>query len=174
MKVVFSGLFVPSNETVSCADIPWCRTPCQTGNGTIIGKGHVFEVLSNGLGIAKVMVLTYKAIKGLLKRSSANLLKVDGEQVGNRRMNRRFIDNYFGWFPSLCKRIGRGEFFGRQLNEAFRFQDKQQASANHVLEEPIRLSPIPLSTNFLRNEAAAFIRVCLNNPYDGCDIFPRD
>jgi len=34
--------------------------------------------------------------KDPLKWSSANLLKVDGEQVGNRTMNRRFIDDYLG------------------------------------------------------------------------------
>ena len=171
MKIVLSDLFAPTNEPISYSNIPWRRPPCYTGNRTVIGKSNVFEVLSNGLSIAKVMVLAYEAVKDLLKGSSANLLKVDGKQVGNRTMNGRFIDRYFRWFLSFCEWVDRGEFLGRQFDEAFRFQDKEQASADHVLEEPIRLSPVPLSANFLRNEAPALIRVCINNTFDGFNIF---
>ena len=119
MKISFSGLFTPANKTIPHADIPWRRAPCQTGNGAAAGKGHIFEMLSNGLGIAKIMVFAYKTIEDLLKGSSANLLKVNGEQIGNRTMNGRLIDCYSGWFLSLCKRVGRSEFPGRQFNEAF-------------------------------------------------------
>jgi len=76
-------------------------------------------MLSNGLGIAKIMVFAYKAIEDLLKGSSANLLKVDGKQVGHRTMNGRVIHGYSGWFVSLCKRVGGSEFPGRLFNEAF-------------------------------------------------------
>jgi len=118
VKISFSGLFTPTNKTIPHADIPWRRAPCQTGNRAATGKGHIFEMLSNGLGIAKIMVFAYKAIEDLLKGSSANLLKVDGKQIGNRTMNGRVIDCYSGWFLSFCKRVGRSEFPGRQLNEA--------------------------------------------------------
>jgi hypothetical protein len=75
-------------------------------------------MLSNWLGITKIMVLTYKSIEYLLKTSSANLFKLDGRQFADRTMNRSFIDYYLGWFLSLCKRVGRGEFSGRQFNKA--------------------------------------------------------
>ena len=119
MKISFSGFFTPANKTIPHADIPWCRTPCQTSYGSATGKGHIFEMLSNGLGIAKIMVLAYKAIEDLLKGSSANLLKVDGKQVGHRTMNGRVINGYSGWFLPFCKRVCRDEFSGRQFNEAF-------------------------------------------------------
>ena len=159
MKIVFSGLFAPANETIPCTDIPWCGAPCQTSNGAATGKGNIFEVLSNRLCVTKIMVLTYKTIEYLLKGSSANLLKVDRKQVGNRTMNGRVIDCYSGWFFSLCKGVGRGEFPGRQFNEAFRFQEKKQASADHILKNTIRLSPVPFPANFLRNEPSAFFRI---------------
>ena len=76
-------------------------------------------MLSNWLGITKIMVLTYKSIEYLFKTSSANLFKLDRKQVADRTMNRSFIDYYPGWFLSLCKRVGRGEFPGRQFNKAF-------------------------------------------------------
>ena len=174
MKISFSGLFIPANETVSCANIPWRRAPCQTGNGAATGKGHIFEMLSNGLCVTKIVVLTYKAIKDLLKGSSANLLKADRKQVGNTTMNGRVIDCDSGWLLSLCKRVGRDEFSGRQFNEAFRLQEKKQASANHIFKNTIRLPPAPFPANLLRNEAPAFIRMCFNNPPDGCNIFPGD
>ena len=42
----------------------------------------------------------------------------DRKQVADRTMNRSFIDYYPGWFLSLCKRVGRNEFLGRQFNKA--------------------------------------------------------
>jgi hypothetical protein len=116
-------------------------------------------MLSNGLGIAKIMVFAYKTIEDFLKGSSANLLKVDGKQIGNRTMNGRVIDCYSGWFLSFCKRVGRSEFPGRQFNEAFRLQEKKQTSADHIFENTIRLSPIPFPAYFLRDEASAFLRM---------------
>ena len=120
------------------------------------------------------MVLVYQTIENLLQGSSANLLQVDGKQVGNRTMNGRGIDGYSGWFLSLGKRVGRDEFPGRQFNEAFRFQEKKQASADHIFKNTIRLSPVPFPANFLRNEAPAFTRMGLNNPPDGRHIFRGD
>ncbi len=131
-------------------------------------------MLSNRLSVAKIVVFAYKTIEYLLKTSSANLLKVDGKQIGNRTMNGCVIDCYSGWFLSLCKRIGRAEFLGRKFKEAFRFQKKKQASADHVFKNTIRLPPVPFPANLLRNEAPAFTRMCLNNPPDGLDIFRGD
>ena len=45
-----------------------------------MGKSNILEVLANGLGIAKVMVVAYKTIEDLLKGSSANLLKLTGNR----------------------------------------------------------------------------------------------
>ena len=83
-----------------------------------MGKYNIFKMLSHWLGITKIMVLTYKTIEYLIKTSSANLLKLDRKQVADGTMNRGFINYYPGWFLSLCKRVGRGEFSGRQFNKA--------------------------------------------------------
>ena len=83
-----------------------------------MGKCNIFEMLSDWLGITQIMVLTYKSIEYLLKRGPANLLELDRKQVAYRTMNRSFIDYYPGWFLSLCKRVGRGAFSGRQFNKA--------------------------------------------------------
>jgi len=131
-------------------------------------------MFSNGLGIAKIMVLAYQAIEDLLQGSSANLFKGDGKQVGHRTMNGRASDGYSGWFLSFGKRVGRSEFSGRQVNEAFGLQEQQQAAADHVFKNTIRLPPVPFPANFLRNEAPAFTRMGLNNPPDGHHIFPGD
>ena len=174
MKIVFSGLFAPANKTISCANIPRCRAPCQTRNRAVTGKCNIFEMLSNRLSVAKIVVFAYKTIEYLLKTSSANLFKLDRKQVSDRTMNGRVIDGYYRWFLSFCKRVGRSEFPGRQLNEAFWLQKEKQASADHVFKNTIRLLPVPFPTNFLRNEASAFVRMWLNNPPDSPDILPGD
>ena len=89
-------------------------------------------------------------------------------------MNGSFIDYYPGWFLSLCKRVSRAEFSGRLFNKTFWFQKKKQASADHIFENTIRLSPVPFPAYFLRNEASAFVRMWLNNPPDGRNILPGD
>ena len=83
-----------------------------------MGKCNIFKMLSNWLGITKIMILAYKSIEYLLKTSSANLFKLDRKQVADRTMHRSFINYYTGWFLALCKRVGRGEFSGRQFNKA--------------------------------------------------------
>lgn len=83
-----------------------------------MGKCNIFEMLSNWLSVTKIVVLAYKTIEYLLKTSSANLFKLERKQVADRTMNRSFIDYYPGWFFSLYKRVGRGEFSGRQFNKA--------------------------------------------------------
>ena len=74
-------------------------------------------MLSNWLSVTKIVVLAYKTIEYLLKRSSANLFEFDRKQVVDRTMNRSFIDYYAGWFLAVCKRVSRGEFSGRQFNK---------------------------------------------------------
>ena len=174
MKIVFSDLIAPANKSISYSNIPWRWPPCQTRNRAIMGKCNIFKMLSNWLGITKIMVLTYKRIECFFKISSANLWKLDRKQLADRTMQRSFIDYYPGWFLSLCKRVGRGEFSGRLFNKTFWFQKKKQASADHIFENTIRLSPVPFPADFLRNEASAFVRMWLNNPPDGSNILPGD
>ena len=75
-------------------------------------------MLSNWLGITKIVVLVYKTIEYLVKTSSANLFKLDRKQVVDKTMNRSFIDYYPGWVLSVCKRVGWDKFSGRQFNKA--------------------------------------------------------
>ena len=83
-----------------------------------MGKCNIFKMLPNWLGVTKIVVFAYETIEYLLKTSSTNLFKFDRKQVADRTMNRSFIDYYPGCFLSLCKRVGRGEFSGRQFNKA--------------------------------------------------------
>ena len=100
-------------------------------------------MLSNWLSVTKIVVPAYKTIEYLLKTSSANLFELNRKQVTYRTMNRRFIDYYPGWFLSLCKGVGRGEFSGWLFNKTLFFQKKKQTSADHIFENTIRLSPVP-------------------------------
>jgi len=83
-----------------------------------MGKCNIFKMLSNWLGITQIMVLTYETLESLFKRSFANLFELDRKQAVDRTIKRSFIDYYPGWFLSLCKRVGRGEFSGKQFNKA--------------------------------------------------------
>ena len=74
-------------------------------------------MLSNWLSVTKIVVPAYKTIEYLLKTSPANLFKLDRKQVADGTMNRSFINYYPGWFLSLCKRVGRDEFSGRQFKK---------------------------------------------------------
>ena len=92
----------------------------------------------------------------------------------DRTLDRRLVNDYTGWFLSVCKRVFRGTFSWRQFNKALRFQKKKQTSADHIFKKAIRLSPVPYSANFLRNEASAFVRMCCNNLRDCSDVLLSD
>jgi hypothetical protein len=131
-------------------------------------------MLSNGLAVAEIMVLAYKTIEDLLMWGSANLLEPDGKQISHGTLNRALVDCNSGRLLSLGKRIGRGEFSGRQLDVALVFQKKKQASTDHVFKNAIGLSPIPLPANLLGDKAPAFIRVLGNYAPDRRNIFLGD
>ena len=127
-------------------------------------------MLSNRLGITKIVVLTNKAVECFFKISSAYLFKLDREQLPDRTLNRCLGDLYPVWFLTVCKRIGRTTFAGWQFDKTLRFQNKKQASADHIFKNAIGLSPVPYPANFLRNKASASVRICRNNLGNGCDI----
>jgi hypothetical protein len=116
-------------------------------------------MLSNGLRVAKIVVIAYKPIEYLLKRCFSNLFKFDRKQVADRTLNRCLINDYLAGFLSLCKRVGRNTFSGRQLDIALGFQKKKQASADHVFKNTVGLPPIPCPADFLRNKTPAFVRM---------------
>lgn len=78
-----------------------------------MGKGNIFEMLSNRLSITKIVVLTNKTVEYFLKTSSAYLFKLDRKQLANRTLNRCLVNDYLGWFLSIGQRIGWGRFAGR-------------------------------------------------------------
>ena len=78
-----------------------------------MGKGNIFEMLSNRLSITKIVVLTNKAVEYFLKTSSAYLFKLDRKQFVNRTLNRSLVNGYPSWFISVGQRIDRGTFAGR-------------------------------------------------------------
>ena len=57
MQVVFSGLRLPADEGVSGFDLPCGRAPAQTGNGPLLDKSDVLEMIADDLTKAEVMVL---------------------------------------------------------------------------------------------------------------------
>ena len=75
-------------------------------------------MFSNRLGITQIVVFTDKTIKDFFKTSFANGNKLDRQKVSEWTLNRCLVNRYPCWFLSVCKRVGRGKFSRRQLDEA--------------------------------------------------------
>ena len=136
MKIVFSDLFAPANETISHSNIPWRRAPCQTGNGAATGKGHIFEMLSNGLGIAKIMEFAYKTIEDLLKGSPANLLKVYGKQICHRTIKGRVIYGTLDGFFRFASGLAGMNFLAGSLMRPFDSKRRSRLRQTMSLRTP--------------------------------------
>jgi hypothetical protein len=102
------------------------------------------------------------------------LFKFDRKQVADRTLNRRLINYYPAGFLSICKRIIWNEFSGRQFDISLRVQKKKQTSADHVFEDTVGLSPIPILTDFLGNKTSAFARMGFNDLLDCLYILQGD
>ena len=77
MQVVLPNVGRPPNETVSAANMPGGRRPCEARNGPVMGESHILEMFPHRLGIAQVMVLGNEGVKEFLKTTAADLSKAD-------------------------------------------------------------------------------------------------
>jgi hypothetical protein len=159
MKAFLPALSTPSDKAVSGPDVPWGGRPGQTGHRPAMGKGHVLEMFSNGLGIAQIVMLADQTVKKLLPGCSANLLQADGEQGANGAMDRTLINLDTDRRCACCQRVGKCAFGRGLLDQTPGLQEQQQAAADHVLECPIGLPPVPLPAHLLGNEPSARTRM---------------
>lgn len=143
MEVVLPGRYVPSDKSVPDSDVPRGGRPQQTSDRPAMGKGYILKVLSDRLAIAQVVVLVDQTVTELLLRSPADLLEVDGKKCIDGAMDRCLINcDSVGWF-AVGQGIGKLAFGRRQLNPPLGFEEQQQATAHHIFEGAIGLSPIP-------------------------------
>ncbi len=76
-EILFTHLLWSANKLIPATDMPWCGRPGQTGNGFILKKGDVFQMLSHRMAIAQIMVFFDQAVKQLLGGGSANPPNID-------------------------------------------------------------------------------------------------
>jgi hypothetical protein len=160
MEVFLSGVSTPSYKTVPDCDVVWSRRPGQTGNGPPIGKGHVFEVFSNGLAVAQIVMLADETVAKLLLCSPSDLLKGYGQKGTYGAMDWRLINGDPNRGLAVGQGIGRSLFGGRQLDASLGLQEQEQAATEHVFEGAIGLPPIPCPAELLGNEAPAGGGMC--------------
>ena len=82
MQVVFSGLRLPADEGVSGFDLPGGRSPPQTGNGPLLDKSDVLEMIADDLTKAEVMVLMDQRIVEWLQFCVSDRFEINGGQIG--------------------------------------------------------------------------------------------
>ena len=112
-------------------------------------------MLSNGLSIAQIMMLTDQAVEEFLPPGSTDLLEIDRMQISNRPLYGCLVNLNIDRLFSVCKRVGELTLGRRQLDQALRLQQQKEAAADHVFECAICLSPLPCPANLLGNEASA-------------------
>ena len=81
MQVVFSGLRLPADEGVSGFDLPGGRAPAQTGNGPLLDKGDVLDMIAHDLAIAEVMVLMDQRIVEWFEFCVSDRFEFNGSQI---------------------------------------------------------------------------------------------
>ena len=135
-----------------------------------MGKGHILEVLSDRLAIAQVVVLVDQTVTELLLRGPADLLEVDGKKGIDGAMDRCLINRDSVGRFAVGQGIGKLTLGLRQLDPALGFEEQQQATAHHIFEGAIGLSPIPCPAKLLRDEPPAPTGIGGNDPPDNGDI----
>ena len=81
MQVVFSGLRLPADEGVSGFDLPGGRAPPQTGNGPLIDKSDVLEMIADDLTITEVMVLVDQRVVEWFEFCVSDRFEFNGSQI---------------------------------------------------------------------------------------------
>ena len=95
MQVVFSGLRLPAlrgvgsicfyepeaDEGVSGFDLPCGRAPAQTGNGPLLDKSDVLEMIADDLTKAEVMVLMDQRVVEWFEFCVSDRFEFNGSQI---------------------------------------------------------------------------------------------
>ena len=81
MQIVFSGLRLPADEGVSGFDLPGSRAPPQTGNGPLLDKSDVLEMIADDLTIAQVMVLVDQRVVEWFEFCVSDRFEFNGSQI---------------------------------------------------------------------------------------------
>lgn len=116
MEIFLPGRYIPSDKSVPNSNVPWSGRPEQTGNGPVMEKGHVLEMLSNRLGIAQIMILADEAVTKLLLRGPADLLQMYGGKLADGATDWRLINLDRDRHLPVSQGIGGPAFGRRQLD----------------------------------------------------------
>jgi hypothetical protein len=130
-------------------------TKTEAGKGPVVREDHVFEVLTDGPGIAKIVILMDETLIEPLSFGTADHAYVEGEKRREAPGDWCGIHGTRGWPGSFSHKPGELPLLGGKGNESLPIENKHQSPADHVLGRSVRLGPVPPTAEFLREEEAA-------------------
>ena len=164
----------PSNVTVTAGNHPGSRPPAQACDRSAIGQGQVLEMLSDRLTVSQVMVGGDQMVEQCFGFAGAtNLNPLNGQQLLKRPNDGRCIHvETLG--PGLSPGIDARTPGRRKPDVSTPFKLEEQSPADHVLQMPIGLPPVPLTAKLFGNNRTASIPLGVHNVLDEGDLVGSD
>src|SRR5206468_11359031 len=133
------------------------------------------QMFSHWLLIPEVVILFDEAVKQRLLWAAPHLLHFQRQPQAQRSAYGPRISHYRFGPPPVCQRISRrAAAYRGQLDLAGAIQLQQQATANHVAQRTIGLSPSPGLTQLAREKATTRSRMSRDQLPNEGDIWGGD
>ena len=173
MTIIAQLLFGPANKSISDVKGKSCRGKSQAGNRALFAENNIFQVLTNRLGIAQVMIMLDETIEQFFVGGSPHLFKM--KQWAD------FFQPGIDWCCVYCNRfrpfsaILTGFAFWRGLCDmSLPLKMEQQSPAYHIFWLSVMLCPVPGLAYSSGERTAGIIRVCGNGILDKGNIGGSD
>lgn len=125
-------------------------------------KTDIFQMFSNRLGIAEVVIVLNQTIKQFFMFGSSNLSYLDWLEFFYSGMNWCCVYVRFTNGSRRLASAGKWFFPGRQFYQSIPVKLKHKSPANTILEYAIGLSPVPVTAYHYRQSIAAFLWIVGN------------
>src|SRR2546425_2096052 len=121
-------------------------------------------MLADGLLVPEIVMLRQQTVEEAFVRRAAHLMERHRSQRAQRRVDRRGVDQDRWRTRARPPRLARRPLRWRELDVAPTMQPQQQASANRIAGQTVRLPPLPLVAERQGQRAAAETWRCPEEP----------
>ncbi len=173
MQVVFPSRSIPTDEGISCLDLPGGGAPAKAGHRPILQKGNVFEMSSYNLPISQIVMLLDKAVVKRLQGGVSNQLQSGRREVSEGSWKGTLVNGHPGNGAVSYMVVGTSKR-RRKSDKPSSLQGQKELSAGHVSQLTIGLHPIPLPTEHPRDLLSSPAPMGTNDGLDLGEILFRN
>ena len=134
---------------VSHPDVAGSGTEAHARQRSSRCVSNILQVLAHRLGIPQIVILVHETLVEALTRGAPDHAQIEGLEGYKRTRDRGYVNGNLRRSGFLRREPGKLPFLRRERDEPLSVELQHESPADHILRDPIRLGPVPLTAEFL-------------------------